>query len=329
MTHYKNPCWLALWLWVSTAAAYAESLDRAFAVQNQNPFVNIYGLARLADGQLLDAGEWQLEFGHSIASHFEIGEAGAEQIRIDGESQRVDLTLRRGIGGRWEVGANLPFIRHSSGFLDSLIIDWHDWFNLPQNGRDLTRNDQLAFGYSGPGGALGVFDDVSGLGDVQVYLGRSLGQGTALRAQLKLPTGEERDLAGSGGVDLAVSVSHEHQATERFLWGVTGAVTYLSEGDVLPDNVRPLVAQVGARVAYQLNPWLNLKMQWDAHSQLYEDTRLRQLNEIAYILSFGGSVKVSRHGVLDIVVTENYPHPEITPDVAFILNYRHRIGAEP
>ena len=90
---------------------------------------------------------------------------------------------------------------------------------------------------------------------------------------------------------------------------------------MLDDLVRPLVGTAGVKVGYRVLDNVALKVQWDVHSQVYESTRLRQLNEIAYILSFGGSVRMGDY-LLDLVVTENYPHPEITPDVAFQVGLR-------
>ncbi len=329
MFPYNLKAWILIALSTGLACAMsvqADNLNRPFTVQNQHPFVNLFGLTRVTDARIL-ADERTIAYAsYSVASHFEVGRNASEQIVIDGESERLDFTVRHGLAPHWEIGANVPFVRHSGGYLDNLIIDWHDLFDLPQNGRDLAPDDRIAIGYVGPLGQVGVFDDVSGIGDVQIFAARELGPTTALRGHIKVPTGDADELLGSGGVDVGVSLGHEGSISERWLWGANVGVNFLSDADVLGDHVRPVVGQFGARVAYQPTDWLSLKVQWDAHSQLYEDTRLRQLNEIAYVLSFGGTMRIARNGVLDLVVTENYPHPEITPDVAFVVGLNWSLG---
>ena len=85
---------------------------------------------------------------------------------------------------------------------------------------------------------------------------------------------------------------------------------------------RTLVGQLGVHTSLRVGQHVLLRVQWDAHTQVYEDTGLRQLNEIAYLLSVGGTLRFNESHALDIVVVENYPHPKISPDVAFQLAWR-------
>ena len=306
-----------------------DDLFRPFTVLNQNPLVALKGAPRELGAVVVEEGEFSLDLAYAVASSFDIGRQGAEQIILDGESERYGARMLWGIAPGWEIGVDIPWIRHSGGYLDDLIIDWHDLFNLPQNGRDVTVQDRLAFSYSGPNDNFNLTDDVSGLGDIQLLVARqvrsSANTSTLLRAHIKLPTGDSGDLLGSGGVDVALSIHHQQKLSPRWLVGAWAGATYVSNGDVLENQSRNLLGHGGARVAYQVARGVSLKVQWDIHSQVYEDTRLRQLNEIAYLLSFGGTIKFSQRSALDLVVVENYPHPEISPDVAFQLTWRARL----
>lgn len=304
---------ILLLLFLLVPTAQGDPLDAPFTVHNANPFVSIYGLPR---GGLDD----NFAVRYTVASSFDAGSDGGRSVVLDGETERLEFSAVRALGDYWQVGIDIPWVRHSGGYLDDLIIDWHDWFDLPQNGRDTAPQDLLRFGFADAQGAIGVFDDQQGLGDVSLSLARDVA-GFRARATLKLPTGEPDDLLGSGGADVALSVARDWRLGQRWDAHVALGATWLDDGDVLPDYVRPVVGTLRAKMGFRAAPWLALKVQWDVHTQVYERVRLRHLNEIAYVLSFGGTLRTGDY-LLDVVVTENYPHPEITPDVAFQLGLR-------
>lgn len=329
-----------------STALGADPLDAPFTIKNGNPFISLFGLPQVHSAS--PRAGWGLRY--DVASNFdgsvfdrsfaETGTSGlrSEQVVLDGETERLSLDFYGGFGAeaadgtaqrpvrRWGWGVSVPWVRHSGGYLDNLIVDWHDWFNLPQNGRDVAVNDQLTYAFANDDHFVGIDDSTSSLGDIQLTLDRSLGRldkhhPTLLRVHLKLPTGDDDKLTGSGGMDLALSFHQHWQMSQRWDADFSLGAAYLSDSGLLDDLVRPLVGKAGVKVGYRVldNVWL--KVQWDVHSQVYESTRLKQLNEIAYILSFGGSVRIGNY-LLELVVTENYPHPEITPDVAFQVGLR-------
>ena len=302
-----------------------EALMDAFTVRNGNPYVALFGLPESWAVGVPAPGKDSFSVRYEVASSFDFGELPGESVALDGETERLTLSYERSLGERWAWGVAVPWVRHSDGYLDSLIIDWHDLFGLPQNGRDKAPKNRLAYGFANGDENIFIDDSVSGLGDVQFSLARRFGDGnTSLRVHAKLPTGDADDLLGSGGADLAVTLQHARDFGERWQAGLHGGVTLLSEGDVFEELSRPAVGHFGARVAFRPTGRLALKVQWDVHSQVFEDTRLKHLNEVAYVLSFGGSVRMGNY-LLDVVVTENYPHPEITPDVAFQLALRRSV----
>ena len=322
-TKTKWPILLLLWI---VYPLHAD--DSPFVFVNQNPVVSVHALARDFGADVTPAGQLHWYGSYSVASNFDISDPGVEQVYLDAESTRVDLRMVRGLRDKWEVGVEVPFVQHSGGYLDQLIIDWHDWFNLPQNGRDLTAKDRVNLAYTSSDGGFSITDDVSGISDIQLFTGyqlhRSANVKTALRGFLKLPSGDSDDLLGSGSVDAGVSLHHSRRLGKR--WGIGGWIgaSYLGRSDILPGKNRSLVAQGGLRSYYNVNYYLTLKLQWDMHSQVYQDINLRQFNEIAYLLSFGGTLRLNGEHALEFVVVENYPHPEISPDVAFQISWSYR-----
>jgi hypothetical protein len=307
-----------------TVSARAD-FPTPFAVQNQNPFVSLYGLPRYASADILGVGETQVDVSYAVASSFDSGLLADEAIWLDGESQRWGLRYLRGIGKGWEIGIDVPLIKHSGGYLDGLIIDWHDWFGLPQGGRDQVANDQFEYAFNAAGSDTNIaFSQGSGLGDVQLLVGKELNSdstsATVLRGHVKLATGNADELFGSGGYDLSVTVDHVRQWGD-WGFGLNLGATYLSEGDVLAEYTRSVVGQFGLFAGYAVTQHVSLLVQWDVHSQVFDRTELRQLNEIAYLLSFGADVRFGNN-VVRFAVVENFPHPEVTPDVAFQLSWQ-------
>jgi hypothetical protein len=303
-----------------------------FAVQNQNPFVSLYGLPRYGAAEVVGEGENAFDVSYTVASSFDGDENGTAQVRLDGESERLGVRYLRGLGNGWEAGVDLPFIKHSAGYLDGLIIDWHDFFNLPQGGRDMAPKHQLRYSVDAPDTQVSLVDRAAGVGDVQLMVGKQLrrneASATSLRVHVKLPTGDSDELLGSGGHDVSLTLHHVARVHPRLDVGVSAGATLLDEGDVLPAQTRSVVGHFGTFASFAASQRLRLILQWDVHSPVFEDIDLPQLEETAYLLSFGADYRVGT-GNLRFSVVENFPHPEISPDVAFMLSWQWVPGINP
>ena len=182
---------------------------------------------------------------------------GHEELLIDGETWRLNLLYRRRIGELWTVSVDVPWYRHSGGFLDDAVDAWHGLTNLPDGNRNRRGEDELLYLYKTGGQRRYLFDEAShGIGDVQFGLSRTFGAegGTTLKATLKAPTGDRGTLTGSGATDLAFSILSRQPrmiggAPAGIYWGV-GAVR-LGESDVFSLRSRNLgrIRRVRCRLA--------------------------------------------------------------------------------
>ena len=113
-----------------------DEIDGPFSIANESPFVAVYGLTRHRGASVLDARSSESRIGFNVISNYErdINESG-DTIILDGETEIWDLTYLRGLGAGWEAGINVPVLKHSGGYLDRVIVTWHDWFGMPQGGR--------------------------------------------------------------------------------------------------------------------------------------------------------------------------------------------------
>ena len=134
---------------------------------------------------------------------------------VDGEHRSAALTVRRGFGGGWTLGARMPLHWRGGGWLDSVIDPFHDLFGFPDSGRPLyprgrlrlegRTREQQAIAWAGRAG--------SGTGSLEVEAGRVLrgvaSRGPAIaiiaRGALPLSTGAFAD--GGGGVGAQVVAS--------------------------------------------------------------------------------------------------------------------------
>lgn len=142
-------------------------------------------------------------------------------FHVDGEHRRWALAARRGIGHGMHVEVMVPVLQLTGGFLDSGIESFHDAFSLGQAGRPGVPRDDFRVYTRRPGHET-YLDHAPGtvLGDISVGVRYDLlrvlpgaprdPQQSPFRLSVeglvKLPTGDEDSLAGSGSTDFGVQV---------------------------------------------------------------------------------------------------------------------------
>ncbi len=262
------------------------------------------------------------------------GSNAREFALFDGETYRFSLSLRHSPWPGWEVGLDLPVVSHSGGIFDSFIEGWHDFFGLPQGGRDDLPQNRLIYSYGKDGDAgFDLRNDTTGLGDIRTYLSYQLCGGAtdskrslALRAGIKLPTGDSDRLRGSGGTDLHLRLAGTDAATLEALdltLSASAGVLWLGQGDILPGRQRDWVGFGSAGAGWHPLEWLALKLQVDAHSSFFRGSDLEEIDSGSLQLVMGGTLFFGRDWNLDLAVTEDIV-VNTAPDVVFHLALGHR-----
>ena len=321
---------------VAPAGAQSNGLPGAysFALQNQSPLAIVYGLPRYQEAKITPQGESQWDFSFDLSNSFTARRSEHELIRLDGENSRLALRYLRGWANGWEYGIELPLIHHGGGTLDSLVEDFHDLFGLTQSGRERSAQDLLIYQYERNGvSQFSVNRPSTGMGDVSLLMAKQLASNaatqTSIRAQLKLPTGDSSQLLGSGAWDTSLGIYHSASPKQNWHWQAHAGVSYLGTGDLLPEQQNHWVFNAGVGLNWQAFSRLGLRVQLDAHTALYSQSDLNQLNQTAFILSAGGRVSLNKYGYLDLAIVENAPNPEASPDVGFHINWRLPINSTP
>ena len=301
-----------------------------FYTVNQSPVVQIFGLPAAGDAKVLPGGKFSALVAADMSSNFAKDNSPRESILLDGENYRYTLALRYGITDRFECGIDIPYVGQGGGFLDSFIIGWHNFFGLPQGGREDAPRNRLLYTYSKDGqNRLLINDSSFSVGDIRLSGGMQLyndGQKNprvlAMRASLKLPTGESSELHGSGSTDFALwlTAGDDYQLPSWLghftLFGAAGCM-YMSDGDIMRDQQRNVAGFGTFGFGWGPAEWIALKTQVSAHTPFYK-SELRELGGSALQLIIGGTLAFSPKTSLDIGVSEDIVI-NTSPDVAFHL----------
>jgi len=295
----------------------------AFSLRNHNPFLQVFGLPAFRTHELVAPGQFDFTFSYDVANDSDDADRLDEVLVIDAESQVLNFSLRRRIGERFELGIDVPYVRHSEGYLDSAIYNFHDLVGLPNSNRDGIE-DQYRLFFEQQGQVL--FDTnspSSGLGDIQVSAAMRLGKAT-LRAGIKAPTGDPDKLTGSGAADLSLGIHGGGTSTlfDRDLSysGFVGILA-LGDGDVMAEIQCSAVPYAGAALRWQATPRFALATQLYAQGP-YFDARLDEIGGNTFQLAFGGDYRFPAQGLfLRLAIVEDIA-AAAAPDFALHLSLR-------
>jgi hypothetical protein len=304
--------------------------DELFYTFNQSPLVQIYGLTAIGSAVVLDPSQKRFQVVYEIANTLVAENRRDEVIVLDGESARLTLRFGYSPSPGYELGLELPYVSYEGGFLDNFIENWHSAFGLPNGDRDQFPQDQLTYYYRrGSEVLVDLTTPASGPGDVRLTGGYQLarypdGRNTALRASLKLPTGEADELSGSGATDLAVWLvtgCGRNRCAGSLSWQAGGGLLWLGKGEVLPDQQLRLVAFGSAGLEWRVLPSIALKSQFNGHTPFYGDTHVTPLGDSSIQWVLGGTWKLSGRMALDFGVAEDLL-VHTAPDVSFLVALR-------
>jgi hypothetical protein len=300
-----------------------------FTTSNLNPFVQVHGLPSTRSAQLIPHKvlEWQIQT--DVANNFTKDIEPFESIFIDGETYRANFFLRYGFSDKWEVGIEVPYIRHDPGHLDSFIEDFHDFFGLPDGDRDEVPRNLLNYAYTSGANTQRLNKSVNGIGDVRLNLGYKLREHEnrvwSIRGGVKLPTGDPDKFTGSDGTDVSVGLHFsevDFLGKESLNFHSNVGILLLGDGEFIEDEVEDWAVYGSSTVAWRLSPRVSLKAQFDFHSALY-DSGFDEIGSFAGQLVLGGSIILGEKTQLDLSVSEDII-VDTGPDVVFNIGLRSR-----
>jgi hypothetical protein len=295
----------------SAAAQHAEPLE----IRNLNPLVAIFGLP---PWDVPTSGR-RLEASFDVANHYRLSLRNGQLLVLDGETTRTAVSFTQGFGERWSIGAEVPIFHVSGGVLDDLIDGWHSTFALPDGGRNNRPEGVLLFLMAAGTGLFFELDEPqTGLGDIELTAARSFGSsgGFVLQAAVKLPTGDEEMLAGSGSTDWSLTFMRSRplpmrQRAAGYFWGV--GVVHAGEPTLIDFDSEEWVYTAILGGTWQ--PWqrFGLKAQLDYHSPFY-NSPLEEIGEAAIQASLGAWMNRNDKSWLEFAIVEDV-EVSTAPDV--------------
>lgn len=208
------------------------------AVENERPFQALFLHFAQENPDVLPRGAKRFGMQLDIANNLLIPTPGSngEIVTEDFETQRLKISWRRGLGHKIELGLGTNLTARNGGFLDAPIEWYHNLLGLAGTGvdnpvgRDNIPRGRSSFMFQNALGQGVNEGSAFGLGDSRIWMKKQLSQGrfsSAARVALKLPTGSESRLLGSGSFDSGVALDMRYQFAHRWaLFGNVGAAKY-------------------------------------------------------------------------------------------------------
>jgi hypothetical protein len=296
--------------------------------KNIAPVVGLFGLPTLRNAATLPAGKFTAVLNTSVANNYTVDIEGKERVNFDGETLRLATVVRYGLASGWEVEAEVPWLKHHGGELDGAIEDWHDLWNLPDGDRDEAPRDLLDIHYFGPEAGFRLQDDASGWGDVSLALVRELWRDESsvisARAGVKLGTGDEDEMLGSGSADyyFSLNFSGDQRSELPLVWH--GQLGYLRAGDadILGDIQEQDLWFAGIGVEWRAWETVHLKLQVDSNAAV-ADSKLDQMGDTSVQLTAGVSWRFASNWEVDAGFSEDIA-VDTAPDFVVQLGLRYR-----
>ena len=306
---------------VPASVAIADDLG-PFRTANMSPLQSIVGLPVWAAAPAAATLGASLE----TANHYRLSQSSSDALLLDGETSRLRFWYEQPFGERWSYGFDIPVYHQSGGALDDLVDAWHSAFNLPDGGRNYRPEGLLEFRLADSGGeSFELLETSTGLGDIQLTAAGRFGMrdGWTLRATLKLPTGDDEILAGSGEADLTLSALHLRHgdfAGRAASYFVGAAWIEIGEPATVEFDIenQALAALLGG--ALTLGQRFGVKGQIEVNTALY-DSDLEEIGQTAAQLTLGGWLSFRESMSFDFAISEDL-HVSTSPDVVIMLGLR-------
>lgn len=288
-----------------------------------NPLTLIYGLPLVSPARLPATDSSVFSVSLNASNTINIEDIGNESLYIDGETKELNFIYFMPITNRSSLRLRLPFISHEAGTLDSFIDDFHQVFGFPEGQRPLYDQNQFLFLYQQDNVELLHVDTPNNhIGDLTIDIAYQLysskTEAGSFWSSLKLPTGNAKQLSGSGKADIAMWYAHENNFRQQWWRYYNIGLLLTGKSQVLSQQQKTDVFFGAIGIEWQPLQRLVLNIQFDFHSAFYQ-SQTEFLGESIQISS-GGHLKLGNNNRIEIVVVEDI-QIGASPDVTFQLGY--------
>lgn len=305
--------------------------------RNREPLNAPFLLPQPTDGRVLGTGKERWDGRLEVVNDL-FTQTGSENRRYetDFEEQRFYIGYARGIGGRQEVGIEVPWVARNGGFLDTFVNNWHRIFGFAGGGREDLPDYRTLYRVNAADGRSIINTDrgTSGFGDTVIeyrYGLTELPSGGApsrniaatARGLVKIPTGRSISLIGSGAVDFGAGIALAARADRR--WYAYGNATLVLLGKPKNDALDAKRTQIHTLlgIEYLLDGQTSLVAQTDNNPTPFR-SGLAYPDRPRRSFTFGAWRRLNENGRLFLGLSENDfgPLAKHAPDLALTLGVR-------
>jgi hypothetical protein len=314
-----------LTLILTSCTTLTEPAPYRTRIQSPSQLVAIQPLPRAA--KVLPTGDIRAGIQFNWSNIWGPEDEGTQSAVWDGEIVRTNFSFQVGIGEDLDLEIGLPLMYAGGGTLDSFIENWHDWFYLPNAGRDDHPQDRFDMRATN-GDEDGYVMDRHGLyvGDIPIFLSwfpleQSDDMPTSLgvRGGIELPTGDDDDGYGSGGIDASIGFlgQIDEEKCSIFYWGNAALVNQWDRADDADIDI-DWVPSFGAGFELGVADGLSGLAQLSWEKSVLRDLDTRRTNRNQLVVSFGGRYWISENLRFDFALIEDLIQ-KISPDVTIHL----------
>ncbi len=289
--------------------------------RSQNPLLQSYFIP----AQPQPTGDqWSLVHSLYITNTYQEDQSNTEQLLIDVENYRYDLQLNYRQQA-WLFNMNLSLISNDEGFLDQTIENWHDFFGMPQGGRDDVENDQIQLFYQKDGdNIIDSRQSSSGLADIQLAAGYQLSASSQLWAALELPASADSEFISNDAIDAALWYSRWFEHSDKLSSHGQLGVSFPADAGLFEGRLHDqfLFAQYG--IIYRIDPSYQILIQADYHSEMVNNSGLDGLEDSLQMQFALGLPRLFDNYQLDLFFSEDIV-PGHAPDITFSLRVSPRV----
>jgi len=257
-------------------------------------------------------GAWEVHFSGTWINVFNYDPG---KFVIDGEFVRASASFWYGMTEDVIVGAIVPVEYIGGGWLDGLIMDFHDAFDLGQGGREEFDTDefQIVVGDEKRDARSAAY-----LGDITLAMqARLLGKsdahpGLLLGWKLKLPTATDNDFHDTHGPAIGVTIAADWSVAGFQVYAGLGAA-YVGNTVVIGEELERLQYSFLISVERVIVDRVSAVIQVLAQSPIARD--FHEFSDWTVEVSTGIKIQVSKSVAFQWAVLENLFNFDNSPDV--------------
>ncbi len=252
-----------------------------------------------------------------------------DRVDFDFETLRFEAETRFRLGTHFDLEASIPLLYSSSGSMDRLIESFHRETGTDQQGRTGFARGRYRAVILGPDDMTEVYrleEDNVAWGDLPVTLnwfptaGSDSPIGWGFRAGIELPTGDENEGAGNGGVDYGGGLLLDCVLTELGIYSWYTASHFERTSQMRRTGLSDSVLQTaGIAGEVGLHPQLSLVTQFQWENSILRDFDARHAEKDQMFFWLGTRWQITPRTRLEFSLAEDLV-TRISSDIQFQLS---------